>query len=145
MSLEETIAANTAAVIALTAAIQASSVGASAVNTTSLVAGSPLPQNGAAVKGLEAALSAAAGVAAATAVTAAGQPALADAAALAASVTVTDVLNLASQLIAAKGKPALKEALSEYNVKSIQAIAPEKLQAALASIQKALDAPVAAA
>lgn len=56
------------------------------------------------------------------------------------TVTVTDVLNLAAQLIAAKGKPALSAALSSYNVKSIQAIAPEKLQAALASIQTALDA-----
>lgn len=81
-----------------------------------------------------------AGDVAGVAVTAAGAGALSADAAAVVQVSVTDVLNLAAQLMAKKGKPVLSAALADYKVKSVKDIAPEKLQAALADIQKALDA-----
>lgn len=128
MALEDTIAANTAAVLALTAALNGNKAVASVVNNF-------------ATDALPGAIAAAAGAVAGIAVTAAGQPALAPEASAIAVATVTDVLNAAGKLIAAKGKPTLIETLRGFNSKSIQTIAPENLKAALDAINTALAAP----
>lgn len=128
MALEDTIAANTAAVLALTAALNGNKAVASVVTNV-------------ATDSLPGAIAAAAGAVAGIAVTAAGQPALAPEASAIAVATVTDVLNAAGKLIAAKGKPKLLKTLSGFNAKSIQAIAPENLKAALDAINTALAAP----
>lgn len=129
MALEDTIAANTVAILALTAQL----------------AKTPVVTNNAAITTEDAstltkALAQVAGAAAGAAVIAAGQPELAPVAAAAADVTVTDVLNAAMKLIAAKGKPTLQDTLKEFNSKSIQAIAPENLKSALDKINAAIAA-----
>lgn len=133
MALEDTIAANTAAVIALTAQLAKGSV---EVTNNTVVTTADVPA-------ITKALANAASVAAGIAVTAAGQPELAAAASVVAQTTVTDVLNAAMKLIAAKGKPTLQETLKEFNAKSIQVIAPENLKAALDKINAAIEAPAA--
>lgn len=82
----------------------------------------------------------AAGIAATAAVAATPAAPLAAEAGAIATATVTDVLTAASQLIAAKGKPALADALKPFNVTSIKAISQEKLVEALGAIQTALAA-----
>lgn len=132
MSLEETIAANTAAIGDLIACWKgmaqalAGPVVTNVVNTNAPTVASEIGK--------------AAGIAAELAVSATpGAPLAAEAGAIA-TATVTDVLTAASQLIAAKGKPALSAALSGFNVKSLAAIPAEKLVEALGAIQAAMKA-----
>lgn len=131
MALEDTIAANTVAILALTAALNAGKT----VNVTAALTPDP--------PGIAAAISAAAGAVAGLAASAAGQPALSAEASALASTTITEVLNAAAKLVATKGKPTLQDALKDYNAKSIRDIAPENLKAALDKINAALTAPAA--
>lgn len=132
MSLEETIAANTAAIGDLIACWK----GMAQALTAQPGGIVPAAQG----KTVASEIGKAAGIAAELAVSATpGAPLAAEAGAIA-TATVTDVLTAASQLIAAKGKPALSAALSGFNVKSLAAIPAEKLVEALGAIQSAMKA-----
>lgn len=143
MSLEETIAANTAAVLALTAALKADQV---VINTTFI--GGPKAGETSATPVLDIVVPKSAG-----GPTPAEQAELAallvgveaDKVAVAAKATITDVLTAASILMAnpAKGKAALKAALEKAGVTKIKAISEvpaDKLDAALAAINAAIAA-----
>lgn len=82
----------------------------------------------------------AAGIAAEVAVGTTGAAPLAAAAGAAVTVAVTEVLTAASQLIAAKGKPALSAALAPFKADSIKAIPAEVLADAMTAIKTALAA-----
>lgn len=135
MSLEETIAANTAAIGDLIACwkgmAQALTAQPGGIVPTATVTTTPT---------VASEVGKAAGIAAELAVSATpGAPLAAEAGAIA-TATVTDVLTAASQLIAAKGKPALSVALKSFNVKSLAAIPQEQLVEALGAIQAAMAA-----
>lgn len=142
MSLEETIAANTAAIGDLIACWKGMAQALTAQPGGIVPAASPTPVLDVIVPANTVAseVGKAAGIAAELAVSATlGAPLAAEAGAIA-TATVTDVLTAASQLIAAKGKPALSAALKDFNVKSLQAIPAEKLVEALGAIQAAMKA-----
>lgn len=139
MSLEETIAANTAAVVALTAALGSlapslTTIAAPPATVLDIVVPSTVAQN----------VAKAAGIAAELAVEATPAAILAPEAGAIATATITDVLTAASQLMAnpAKGKAALKAALAsvEVKVKAVSEIPADKLGAALAAIKDAIAA-----
>lgn len=141
MSLEETIAANTAAIgdlIACWKGMAQALAGPSTTPVLDIVAGqtaSPtIAQN----------VAKAAGIAAELAVDATPAAALAPEAGAIATATVSDVLTAASQLIAnpAKGKAALKAAFESVSikVKAISEVPTDKLGAALAAIKDAIAA-----
>lgn len=127
MSLEETIAANTAAIGDLIAVWKG--MAQPAVQPTQ---GQTIAQD----------IGKAAGVVAAAAVAATGAAPLAEVAGVVAQATITDVLTAASQLVAdpAKGKNALKAALTDagIKVKAISEIPAEKLGDALTAIKLAI-------
>lgn len=133
MSLEETIAANTAAIGDLIACWKGIAQALAGPAKPAIVNASPAD---AVIKGV----ADAAGVAAELAVSGTPAAPLAAEAGAIATVTVKDVLTAASQLMAAKGKPALSAALKPFNVKSIQAITQDKLVEALGAIQAAMKA-----
>lgn len=133
MALEDTIAANTAAVLALTAALNKplwldpslrGLTGAAVVtnNTKAETIGKIAGDVASAAVGLTGAA-----------------PLAQDAGALV-TITVTDVLNAASQLIAKTSKANLSETLKDFNAKKISEIAPEHLQAALEKLNAAIAA-----
>lgn len=124
MALEDTIAANTAAVLALTAALN---------NTHNFAtpAGTPTKQETAGKI---------AGDVAALAVSMTPAAPLAEDAKVIVTVTVTDVLNAASKLIAKTSKQNLSDTLKDFNAKKISEIAPEHLQAALDKLNVAIAA-----
>lgn len=131
MSLEQTIADNTAAVVALTTALNKPLWLKPSVDALTDV--QPVKTN-----------TSPAAVVGAIAGAVVKETAAAPAAELV-QVTITDVLNLASQLIASKGKDVLNAALAPFQVKSIKAIPAEKLGEVKTAIQAALEAPKAAA
>jgi len=135
MSLEETIAANTAAIGDLIACWKGMAQALAGVTPSLQTIASP-PASATVAQDI----GKAAGIAAELAVSATAAAPLAAEAGAIATATVTDVLTAASQLIAAKGKPALSAALKHLNVKSLQAIPAEKLVEALGAIQVAMKA-----
>lgn len=131
MSLEETIAANTAAVVGLTAALAAMVNEGHWSNDAAPV----IVNNTAAQK-----IGKVAGDVAAAVVASTPAAALAGDAQAVVTVTVTDVLNAATQLIAKTDKATLAATLKEFNAKSIAAIAPDSLKPALDKINAAIAA-----
>lgn len=130
MALEDTIAANTAAVLALTAALR-NSQGAPINISVATPAGTPTKQETAGKI---------AGDVAALAVSMTPAAPLAEDAKVIVTVTVTDVLNAASKLIAKTSKQNLSDTLKDFNAKKISEIAPEHLQAALDKLNVAIAA-----
>lgn len=142
MSLEETIAANTAAVVGLTAALAALAAMVSEGHwsndraTVNLVNQTPIVTNNTAAQ----TVGKVAGDLAAAAVGLTGAAPLASDAQAVVQVTVTDVLNAATQLIAKTDKATLSATLKEFNAKTIAAISPDSLKPALDKINAAIAA-----
>lgn len=133
MSLEETIAANTSAVTGLTAALAAMVSEGHWPNDAAPIgpAGSPTTAQ---------TIGKVAGDVAAAVVASTPVAALAGDAQAVVTVTVTDVLNAATQLIAKTDKATLSATLKEFNAKTIAAIAPDSLKPALDKINAAIAA-----
>lgn len=135
--IEQVIADNTAALRDLIACWKGMAQALAAPSTTpvlDVVAGRPADPT------IAENIGKAAGIVAELAVSSTPAAPLAAEAGAIATATVTDVLTAATQLIAAKGKPALADALKPFNVTSIKAISQEKLVEALGAIQTALAA-----
>lgn len=131
MALEDTIRENTAAVLALTEQLKQTSEArwsndAPAAVVTNVTKAETIGKI--------------AGDVASAAVGMTGAAPLAEDAKAIVTITVTDVLNAASQLIAKTSKANLSETLKDFNAKKISEIAPEHLQAALDKLNTAIAA-----
>lgn len=146
MSLEETIAANTAAIGDLIACwkgmARALATGPSTTPVLDIVGHPAVGAESSPTVAQN--IAKAAGIAAELAVEATPAAILAPEAGAIATATLSDVLTAASQLIAnpAKGKAALKAALTGINVKvtAISEIPKDKIAAALGAIKEAIAA-----
>lgn len=129
MSLEQAVADNTAALKALTDVISGAKVAIPAAVAATGAVGGLVPSE---------VVAKVAGKIATAALEETPAAPLAEVAGKVVEVTVNDVLNAATQLIAKTDKKTLSETLKEFNAKTISAIAPEQLKPALNKINAAL-------
>lgn len=131
MSLEQAVADNTAALKALTDILSGAKVAIPAAAAATGTVGGLVPSE---------VVAKVAGKIATAALEETPAAPLAEVAGKVVEVTVNDVLNAATQLIAKTDKKTLSETLKEFNAKTISAIAPEQLKPALDKINAALAA-----